>query len=273
MMDPGLQPAGATPFGKLCLGSLAAFLIIFGTTTAFADKVIMKDGAVYKGKIILDTDKGVLIGNPPFDPDQYLLKSEDIDTIVYEEYHLSPPAERRRGLAFETRLSGNIFSSNELSLSPAAGLYGGSGFRMHPLFEIDGGINWLPELSSSNGLSITDTQTTRSYQRFWEWSGSVVGRLYPLGQRRSLKLEPFLLGGYEWAHILPKDTGDSLKGAGWQIGAGLLYPLNRNFFLDGQFVYHNLTFDQVDFNGRSGSISPQIMEHQYSFSLGLSYRL
>src|SRR5207302_11488597 len=90
---------------------------------AWADQVIMKDGTVYKGKIMIDTDKAILIGNPPFDPNSYLLQSEDIEKIIYEEYHPNPPAERKRGLTFETRVNGNIYSSDALSEGPTPSLY------------------------------------------------------------------------------------------------------------------------------------------------------
>src|ERR1035438_9370153 len=91
-----------------------AFLAL-ALSPAFADQVIMKDGTVYKGKIQIDTDKAVLIGNPPFDPTAYLLKTEDIEKIIYEEYRLSPPAERKRGFTTEVRVNGHVSSSDQLS--------------------------------------------------------------------------------------------------------------------------------------------------------------
>src|SRR6266478_4886024 len=83
-------------------------LLPFTLPLARADQVIMKDGTVYKGKIMIDTDKAILIGNPPFDPNSYLLQAEDIDKIIYEEYHPNPPTERKRGLTFETAVNGNL---------------------------------------------------------------------------------------------------------------------------------------------------------------------
>lgn len=50
-----------------------AAALALGFSRAHADQVIMKDGTVYKGKIQIDTDKAVLIGNPPFDPTSYML--------------------------------------------------------------------------------------------------------------------------------------------------------------------------------------------------------
>src|ERR1041384_8855642 len=92
---------------------LAICLLPFARSFVVADQVIMKDGTVYKGKILIDTDKAILIGNPPFDPNSYLLQSEDIDKIIYERYKPNPPAERKRGLTFESRLTGNVFASDQ----------------------------------------------------------------------------------------------------------------------------------------------------------------
>src|SRR5215831_9316390 len=81
----------------VCLACIAS--------SALADRVITKDGKTYTGKILIDSDKAVLIGNPPFDPNSTLIQSEDIQTIVYEEYRQAPPAVRRRGLTADLLLS------------------------------------------------------------------------------------------------------------------------------------------------------------------------
>ena len=120
-----------------------AFLAL-ALAPALADQVIMKDGTVYKGKIQIDTDKAVLIGNPPFDPTAYLLKTEDIEKIIYEEYHPNPPAERKRGFTVETRVNGHVSSSDELSYGTAASVYAGLGFRLHPALEINAVSIGLP---------------------------------------------------------------------------------------------------------------------------------
>src|SRR3989338_1184904 len=75
------------------------WLLTFAFPLSWADKVITKDGKIYAGKILIDSDKAVLIGNPPFDPRSTLIQAEDIQTIVYEQYHPPSPAVRRRGLA------------------------------------------------------------------------------------------------------------------------------------------------------------------------------
>src|SRR5437870_12660119 len=100
------------PLTKTWVCGITALLAM--PTGAWADKVITKDGKVYTGKILIDSDKAVLIGNPPFDPNSTLIQTDDIQTIIYEEYHPNAPSERRRGLALDLQASGNAYSSSEL---------------------------------------------------------------------------------------------------------------------------------------------------------------
>jgi opacity protein-like surface antigen len=240
---------------------------------ALADKVITKDGKVYKGKIMIDSDKAVLIGNPPFDPNSYLIQAEDIDTIVYEEYKPNSPAERRRGLAVNLDVMGHAYSSSELSLQPAAGLALSGGFRFHPLFEIGAGLQWVPQVNASSDLSISDGTATRAYESFWSYTMNVLGKIYPFYKKAKWKTEPYILTGYGWSRLIPKASGDSLEGAGWMLGAGAIRPITNNLFLDGHFAYHAMSYDKVNFLGQHAAISPEITEHQYTLAVGLSYRI
>ncbi|HVO32845.1 MAG TPA: outer membrane beta-barrel protein [Elusimicrobiota bacterium] len=253
---------------------LAICNLIFGLpAAALADTVVMKDGSVYKGKILIDTDKAILIGNPPFDPTSYLLESQDIAKIIYEEYHPNAPAERKRGLLLEARLGGNAFSSSELSLSPASDLYLGAGFRVHPFFELEGGVDWLPALSaSSGGLSVSDGTTTRVYQHFWAYTGEIGGRFYPF-YKKSWKTEPYATVGYGWGRLVPSASGDHLGGAGWHFGFGAIRPISRHFFLEARFLYEALNYDTIQFLGQQGQINPEIGERRFTLNLGLSWRL
>jgi len=183
-----------------------AMLPFLSAAACWADKVITKDGKVYTGKILIDSDKAVLIGNPPFDPNSTLIKSEDIQTIVYEQYRPNSPAERRRGINLDFQLSGNAYSSSELALHPAVGLLAGAGFRFHPLIEIGGAMQWVPGLSASgSGLSLTggtgSSVITRGYQHFWQYTLDFTSKIYPFFQTDEmengalhldgLRLEPF----------------------------------------------------------------------------------
>jgi len=235
----------------------------------------MKDGTVYKGKIQVDNGKAILIGNPPFDPTAYLLENKDIDKVIYEEYRQPPPAERKRGLQLETRVNGDVLSSSQLPLRAAPSLYVGAGFRVHPLIELDGGLDWAPDLYSSRGLLIATSGASaqsRGYQDFHMLRGVFAGRIYPFYQK-SWKAEPYLTAGYSLGRLTPSGSGDTLKGAGWLIGFGALYPLTTHVFLEGRFAYEALSFDTINFLGQDGTLNPSIDEKNYTFSLGISWRL
>jgi len=259
------------------LRTLAFLILAFAASLpagrqAFADQVIMKDGTVYKGKIMIDTDKAILIGNPPFDPNSYLLQSEDIEKVIYEEYHPNPPAERKRGLTVESRLNGNVVSSDQLSEGTSPSLYMGLGFRVHPLVELDGGLDWTPSMHSSDAFSVSDGTTTRRYEDFWQYSAVFSARIYPFYEKK-WKTEPYLTAGYSWNHQIPKGSGDSFTGSGWQAGFGAIRPITTHLFLESRFVFQKISYDTIDFLGRSGSIQPTIDQNVYSFSVGASYRL
>lgn len=251
--------------------SASAALLIFNFALPLcADQVLMKDGTLYRGKILIDTDKAILIGNPPFDPNSYLLQAEDIEKIIYEEYHQNPPAERKRGFLLESGMSGGGFSSDVLLISPAMSFYTGAGFRVHPLFEIDGGVAWYPGLHAGSKLSV-EGATIRSYDTFWMYGGVVSCRLYPFF-RKTWMLEPYAIAGYAWNRLIPKGSGDKLTGAGWHAGAGFIRPLTTHIFLDARVTYQSLSFDSITFQGQDGTIRPEIDERIISFFVGASYR-
>ena len=248
-----------------------AFLAL-ALAPALADQVIMKDGTVYKGKIQIDTDKAVLIGNPPFDPTAYLLKTEDIEKIIYEEYHPNPPSERKRGFTAEGRVNGHLSSSDQLAYGPAASLYAGLGFRVHPALELNGGLDWSPAVRSGDPFSVSDGTTTRRYQDFWKYSAVFSARIYPFFQK-AWKTEPYLTAGYSWSHEFPKASGDSLSGSGWLIGFGAIRPLTTHVFLESRFVYEKTSLDTIQFLGHEGSIQPNVDQRDFALSIGASYRL
>lgn len=232
----------------------------------------MKDGTVYKGKIQVDTEKSILIGNPPYDPQAYLLATKDIEKIIYEEHQQLPPAERKRGWVGDVQLSGRMFQSKEVEPSVSPGLYGGLGFRVHPLMELSGGMEWLPALHAGTPLSVSDGTTLRQYDTFWMYSGLVAGRVYPFYEKK-WKTEPYVMGGYRWSHLIPKGSGDSLTGGGWLVGAGALYPLSTHWFMDGRLLYGKSSFGDIVFLGQNGSLNPKIRQTSFQAALGISYRL
>lgn len=254
---------------------VAVSLLGFPLLSVYADQVIMKDGSVYKGKIQAETDKAILIGNPPFDPTAYYLETKDIEKIIYEEYRPNAPAERKRGLTADLRISGHSLSSDELDMTPAAGLGATLGFRVHPLIELSGGMEWIPSLHADSDFAVSDGQdppTVRGYQAFHEWRGLFYGRFYPFFQKR-WKAEPYVQTGYAWGKIIPSGSGDSFSGSGWFLGTGFLWPLSRHFFLDARYEFQDMSYDRVTFLGRDGSLSPAIGQTHHVLSVGLSWRL
>lgn len=232
----------------------------------------MKDGTVYKGKITVDTDKALIISNPPYDPESYMLETKDIEKIVYEEYKLLPPTQRKRGLATEISLKGQSISSHQIATGMTPGLYGGLSFRVHPVLELGGGLEWLPALSAKDPLPVSDGTTTRIYEKYWMYSGVVMARVYPFF-KKGWKTEPYLLGGYRFSKLLPKASGDSLTGSGWLTGAGAIHPLAEHWFLDGRLAYGQSSFGDISYLGQEGSLRPEIRQKSFEISLGLSFRL
>jgi len=248
---------------------------IFATLFAMplvADQVIMKDGTVYKGKITIDTEKAVLISNPPYDPESYLLETKDIEKIIYEEYKPLPPAQRKRGLTSELQVGGYSISSDQIATPITPGLYGGLGFRIHPSLELGGGMEWLMNLSAKDPLSVTNGTVLRRYEDFWMYSGVVMGRIYPFF-KKPWKTEPYLFGGYRFSRLIPKSSGDSLTGSGWLAGVGAIHPLGEHWFLDGRLLYGRSSFGKITYLGQEGSIRPEITQRTFQASLGLSFRL
>ncbi|MCY0725492.1 hypothetical protein OVW19_27515, partial [Klebsiella pneumoniae] len=94
-------------------------------------------------------------------------------------------------VTFETRLGGRGFSSNELSLKPAPSLYFGMGFRVHPLVEINGGLDWMPSLSAKDDFAVSNGTTTRRYESFWQYNAGFSLRLYPF-YKKTWKTEPYI---------------------------------------------------------------------------------
>ncbi len=211
----------------------------------------MKDGTVYKGKIQIDNGKAILIGNPPFDPTSYLLKAEDIDKIIYEEYRPNPPAERKRGLTFESRLlSGKcVFVQINSVGTRARPLRGARVSRAS-----DARTEWRHRLDSGHAFqqdafSVSDGTTTRRYQDFWQYSAVFWPRLYPF---LSEKMENGTLS-HRRIQLGPSNSqrvsGDSLKGSGWLVGFGAIRPLTTHVFLEARFVYQKMSYDTIQFLG------------------------
>lgn len=264
-----LKPPAASKSLRRTIGAFAGGLVLIASS-AEADKVIMKSGKIYEGRIMGETTRSVLISNAPFDPTPHFLPYQDILTIVRDTPVLEPAIDLQRVLMAEFALTGQVFSPNVLTLHPAAGLHMGGGLRPHPLIEIDAGIDWLPEISGH--LGITDGTITRGYDHFDAYGGGFALRAYPFYRHKNWRWEPYATAGYQWNRLVMKDSGDYLKGRTWQGGLGVLHPWKWHLYWDLRFLYQRTTYDDVEFLLREGGLSPTIHNPICTFSTGLSYR-
>src|SRR2546430_6907353 len=113
--------------------TLTAALLLLGASFARGDKVIMKSGKIYEGRIRGETHQSILISNPPLDPTPRFLELRDILTIVHDTHPEPSPTEQGRYFMIETGLRGSVFSADTLTLHPAPALQVGGGLRIHPL--------------------------------------------------------------------------------------------------------------------------------------------
>jgi hypothetical protein len=235
-----------------------------------ADKVIMKDGKIYEGRIMGETSRSILITNKRDSQPRFLMLS-DVMTIVREKNPEVPNPDRDRYIHVEGMLTGNFYSSDEMSLSPAPGLAMTGGFRMHPLFQVEAGMDWNPGISGT--LLVSDGTTQRQYNSFYRYSGGFGLRLFPLYSLKSIPFESYVLGGYRWTRLVAKDSGDFLKGHAWQVGAGISKPLRKSLYWESRVLYERSTYDSIEYLGREGGLSPDIGVTSWSLQTGLSWRL
>ena len=250
------------------LGALILTLGLVCPASVHAARVIMKDGRIFEGKIVAETDGDVLIKTSPVNRPK-LLPADAILTVVRDP--VTPePHDPQRYVSLGLRLMGNFFSTQHISLDPSAGLALDGSLRFHPLIEIGAAGEWTPQ--QSGDLSVSDGTTTREYQSFFSYGGSLWARAYPF-YRKTTKVEPFLMMGYRWSNIIPKDSGDALKGGGIFGGIGAHWPLGQFFFLDAGLLYHHDSYGVIEFNNIDGSVDPRIQADSYSLMTGVSYHL
>jgi hypothetical protein len=231
-------------------------------------QVMMKDGKVYQGKIIAETDGDILIKTSPVSRSKLLL-SQDILSVVRDPAVEAAP-DPQRYASLEMLLAGHLYSTRGISLNSAPGLRLGGGLRFHPLVELGAGLEWTPQLSGE--LAVTDGATLRRYESFYSYAGGFTAKLYPLYKRAAWKAEPFLLVGYDWLRFVPKDSGDALKGTGLSAGVGTAWPLGKRLFWDTRFLYQRVRYKRIFFLLREGTIDPPVRSDSFVLSTGLSLR-
>jgi hypothetical protein len=81
------------------------------------------------------------------------------------------------------------------------------------------------------------------------------------------------MGGYRWNRLIPKGSGDLLKGQSWNVGPGLAYRLRRNLFWETRILYQRSAYGAVQFLLREGDLRQDIVVRSWILSTGLSLRL
>src|SRR5437879_13362761 len=159
--------------------ALIATLAVIPAQAVMADKIIMKDGKIYEGHIMGETQRSVLISNPPLDPKPRFVDVKDVLTIVRESRPEEKPSpEEGRFATANFGVTGQVYSSSLFSFSPAPGLYVGGGFRMPPLVEVGGEFEFIPNLWGGS-LTVTDGTNTRSYESFYAYHGGFSTKIFP----------------------------------------------------------------------------------------------
>ena len=251
--------------------ALIATLAVIPAQAVMADKIIMKDGKIYEGHIMGETQRSVLISNPPLDPKPRFVDVKDVLTIVRESRPEEKPSpEEGRFATANFGVTGQVYSSSQFSFSPAPGLYVGGGFRMHPLVEVGGEFEFIPNLSGGS-LTVTDGTNTRSYESFYAYHGGFSTKIFPFYRRRDWRMEPYLTSGFHWNRLVPKGSGDELKGKSVFGGGGVMIPWWKPLYWDLRFVYEHTSYDSIKFLAGEGDLSG-VTHNSYSLSAGLSYR-
>src|SRR6266513_2850881 len=108
---------------------------VFSPANPWAAKVIMKDGKIYEGKILAETKGDVVIKTSGWDHRIKLLPADNVLTVVHDPHEPEKPADPQRYIAVDSFLTGNIYTTRDVSRQPAPGLRVGGGLRLHPLVE------------------------------------------------------------------------------------------------------------------------------------------
>ena len=246
-------------------------LVVALASPARADKVIMKDGKIYQGHIMGETQRSLLLSNPPLDPKPRFIELKDIMTIVRESRPEEKPSlEERRFASMSAAVAGSVFSSRTFSFSPAPSLSFGGAFRVHPAAEVGGEFQLTPSLSGPS-FSVTDGRTVRGYESFYAYDGGFSAKFFPFFTFNYWRAEPYLMTGFHWSRLVPKASGDALKGKSLLGGAGVMIPWWKPLYWDLRFTYEHTTYDSINFLGGEGDLSGVTLS-RYSFTTGLSYR-
>lgn len=252
---------------------LALFIALMGliVTAASADKIIMKDGKIYEGHIMGETHRSILISNPPLDPKPRFLDLRQVMTIVRDRpLERIPSLDEQRFATLSVGAGAAMHQSTTFSFSPSSTLYFGGGFRIHPSVELGGELLYTPSLTGT-GLTVSDGTHIRGYESFYAFEGGFSVKGFPFYRHRERRWEPYLTTGYHWSRLVPKASGDELRGHGLFGGLGIQIAWWKPLYWDLRFTYTHTTYDAIQFLGGEGTLS-NVTNNTYGLSAGLSYR-
>jgi hypothetical protein len=96
------------------------------------------------------------------------------------------------------------------------------------------------------------------------------GRFFPFFALR-WRIEPFLTAGYHWGRIVPKDSGDSLRGQGMEGGIGVQGPIHHKLYWIARVIYRRISLDGINFNGQEGTLPSPVHYATLQFGGGIAY--
>jgi hypothetical protein len=141
---------------------------------------------------------------------------------------------------------------------------------VHPALDIGGEFDFVPTLVGG-GLTVTDGTNTRGYESFYAYHGGFSAKVFPFYRIKEWRMEPYLTMGYHWNRLIPKGSGDALKGTSILGGAGVLIPWWKPMYWDLRFMYEHTNYDSIKFLTGEGDLSG-VSYNSFTLSAGLSYR-
>lgn len=236
----------------------------------FADKVILKDGKIYEGRIMGETPTSVLLSPAGSDTPKFIPMNE-VMTLVREKNPDVPNPDRDRHAHLELVMAGAFPSSGQMELDAHPRLEANGGFRLFPQLLVEAGIDWAPD--AGGALALSDGTTTREYACFSRWSGGFGIRVYPFTRKWKPDWETSLIGRYRWTGLSMKDSGDHLSGEAWQAGLGVARKLGKMLYWESRALYEQSVYDDVQFLHRSGTLRQDIRIRAWLIQTGISIRI
>jgi len=247
-------------------------ILLLTSQVLWADKIIMKDGKIYQGRIMGETSRSILIHPQNSDLKPFFVNALEVQTVVHDSQGPGPISpDAGRFAQFEALIIGTQFSSQKLGMGWAPGLTIGGGFRLHPLVEVGVGFDFWPALSGTVIVQDIQSQMARQYKSFYAYGGGFHMKLFPFFRHPLHRFEPYVIGGYHWNRLTPKESGDYFSGTSWLTGIGISWRWTQALALEGRILYQHIGYDKIRFQTGEGDITG-VHQEGVQLGTGLSYR-